>query len=397
MSAAATVYLNNAATSHPKPEEVLARVRARVGEPHVSAGRGDGSGSREDPATACRRELARLFGVPDPRTISFTSGATFSLNMVIAGLDLRGGHVVTTAIEHTSVLRPLRRLERTAGVEVTVVPCDAQGRVDPLRVERALRPETRAVFVSHASNVVGSVTDVARIGEVTAAEGVTLVVDASQSAGCVPIDVGAMGVDVLVFTGHKFLFGLEGSGGLYVREGVHLEPLLLGGTGVKSGSLYQSEDRPACFEAGTQNALGIAALGAGVSYVLREGLERLTARRVALFTRFVEGLLARPDVVLHGDRRYGTPILSFNVRGLSPKAVGRALWEDHGVHVRSGLLCAPLIHERIGTSPEGAVRLSFSELTPDEDVTRFFAALDAVREAARRATSAGAGRSLSCY
>lgn len=398
MSAASRpVYLNNSATSHPKPEEVLACVRDFLAAPHVGAGRGHGVGAGEDVTTASRRLLARLFGVDDPRTISFTPGATFSMNMVIAGLGIDGGHVVTTALEHTSVLRPLKRLERTRGVEVTIVPCDERGRVDAAAVERALRPDTRAVFVSHASNVVSSVTDVARIGDVTAAEGITLVVDASQSAGCVPIDVRRMGIDVLVFTGHKFLFGLEGSGGVYIREGLHVEPLLLGGTGVKSGSLYQSEDRPACYEAGTQNLLGIAALGAGVSYVLRNGLERLGARRRELFARLVDGLDARPDVVRYGERRYETPIVSFNVRGLSPRGVGRALWEEHGVHVRSGLLCAPLVHERLGTSPEGAVRVSFSELTTDADVNRFFEALDAVRDGARQDAQSGPGGALSCY
>ncbi len=394
------IYLNNAFTSFPKPPEVIEFVNKVIREPHLSAGRSAiEQDEEEDIVLGCRKCLAKLFNVENYNNISFTSGATFSLNMAIKGLRLENCHVITSAMEHTSVLRPLKLLEKNKVIELTIVDCDENGVVSPQNIEKAIRPNTKAIVLNHASNVVPAVNNIRRIGDITSEENITFIVDASQSAGCVLIDVKKMGIDVLAFTGHKSLFGLEGIGGIYIRDGIYIDPLTVGGTGLKSESLYQVEERPSYYESGTRNTVGIASLKAGVSYILNCGMDIMNEKKRKTFETLISGLREIPNVQLYGSHQYGTPLICFNIIGMLPTAVGRLLWENYSITVRTGLLCAPLIHEKIGTAPHGAVRISFSYFTTDDEIDLFLKAVSEIVELLNsgRIEESNKNKSLVCY
>lgn len=372
------IYLNNGATSYPKPDEVVCYTEKYLKSPRLGGGRSSYSEETEDVVYECRKALSELFNIEKPELISFTSGATQALNMVIQGLDLKNAHVITTAIEHTSMLRPLKLLEKKDGLKLSIVDCDENGLVNPNDIQTAIESDTKAIFVNHASNVIGAVTNIRKIADIAHEENIIIVVDASQSAGCIPIDVKSMDIDVLIFTGHKSLYGIEGIGGVYIREGINIEPLMVGGTGIKSNSLYQSEERPAYYEAGTQNIVGIASLKAGVSYILKNGIDNINKLRKDRFFQLYEGLEKIPIVQVFGKKQYTIPVISFNIKGMNPQDVGYLLGKDYDIIVRTGLLCAPLIHEKIGTAPFGAVRISFSHFTSNSDILTFLTAVDEI-------------------
>ncbi|MDO5425894.1 MAG: aminotransferase class V-fold PLP-dependent enzyme [Eubacteriales bacterium] len=372
------INLNQAATTYPKPQCVLdAHAAALLQEP-VGQFRSAGSPKGPDVFEACRRNLGSLFGIRAWERIFFSSGATDSANAVIYGLGLNGKHVVTTQTEHNSILRPLLNLTEQVG-NVTIVPCDADGWVEPEAIEEAITEDTAAVFVNHCSNVTGMIQEIAEIGKVTAKKGILLIVDASQSAGCIPIRADEWGIDVLIFTGHKSLFGVQGTGGYYVRPGIPFRPYRFGGTGRDSRRLTY-EDGAYEYEPGTQNTPGIAALNAGVSYILETGVENIARKEQEQMAAIYRGLGEIPQGCVYGDPgRNKGPVMSFNIRGLNPSDAAYILQNGYGITVRTGLHCAPLIHQAMGTQEYGTVRVSISALTKEAEIKQF---LCAVREIA---------------
>ncbi len=381
------VYMDNAATSWPKPEAVEEAMIRAMREAGGNPGR---SGHRLSAAAArvvfdAREAVARLISAPDSRQVVFTVNATTALNLAIAGVLEPGAHAVTTSMEHNSVARPLRYLE-SQGVGLTVVETGPDGRVDAGAVARAIRPETRLVAMTHASNVIGTVQPVEEVARLCRQRGVLLLVDAAQTAGCYPIDVGAWGVDLLAFTGHKSLLGPSGTGGLYVREGVAIRPLARGGTGSRSELDVQPDFLPDQLESGTPNVVGLAGLAAGVGVVLEEGVEAIRRREDELAGRLREGLRAIPGVAVYGPPEgvEAVGVVSFNLEGVEPSDLGYILDVEYGILCRVGLDCAPWAHRTIGTYPRGTVRLSLGFNNTAADVDHVLGAVTEMAAEARR-------------
>ena len=376
------IYLDNAATTLQKPPSVgqaMLDALQTAGNP--------GRGAHEPTLHAARlvygaREaLAELFHAESPACIAFASNATQALNTALCGLLAPGDHVITTVCEHNSVLRPLYRL-RAQGVQLDFVGVDAQGRLRYEQFEQLLCLNTKAVVVTHASNVTGSVTDLARVSAFAKAHGLLMIVDAAQTAGARPIDVQKLGVDVLCFTGHKALLGPQGTGGLYVRPGLQVAPLVVGGSGVHSFDEAHPAEMPTALEAGTLNVPGLAGLEAGVRWILQQGVETLGAKETALAHLFYENVKNIPGVVVYGDcaAEPHAPIVSLNLAGEDSARVADALWEDYGVCVRAGAHCAPLMHKALGTVEQGVVRFSFSHQNNEEEALAAAAAVRALAE-----------------
>ncbi len=374
------IYFDNAATTATKPPEVAEAV-ARAINTFGGAGRGAHEASLDAGRAVfrARQQLARLLGAGDPSRIAFAGNATEALNTAIMGLARPGDALVTTAASHNSVLRPLYRLADEKGCELAVAPVDARGALDYGAFEAAL-PGARLAAVTHASNLTGDVYDIARLARLCRAHGVLLVVDAAQTAGVVPIDMAADGIDVVAFTGHKSLYGPQGTGGLAVAEGVDVEPLKVGGSGVHSYDRRHPSHMPERLEAGTLNAHGIAGLAAGLAYVEERGVEALGAQVRALAERFERGVRAIDGVhVLGGGGDAGRcGIVALNVGDADSAAVSDALSVDFGVCARAGAHCAPLMHEALGTQGQGAVRFSFSSFNAVEEVDAAVAAVAAI-------------------
>ena len=296
---------------------------------------------------------------------------TQALNTALCGLVRPGDHVITTVCEHNSVLRPLYRL-REQGAEVSFVEVDDTGRLRYEQFEKFLRPNTRLVVVTHASNVTGNLTDLAFVSAFAKKHGLTLVVDAAQTAGARPIDVQALGVDVLCFTGHKALLGPQGTGGLYVRPGLTMAPLVVGGSGIHSFDETHPSQMPTALEAGTLNVPGLAGLGAGVEWILSQGVEVLHEKEMALTRLFYEKIVHAPDVKIYGsfDETDRAPIVSLNFGDADAARAADILWEDYGICVRAGAHCAPLIHKALGTVEQGMVRFSFSHQNTETEVLK---------------------------
>lgn len=326
-----------------------------------------------------REALAQLFHAEGPACIAFASNATQALNTAINGLFGPGDHVITTVCEHNSVLRPLYRLQRQ-GVEVSFVDVDADGVLRYAQLEQLLRPNTRGVVVTGASNVTGNRTDLAFVSAFVKKHGLLFLVDAAQTAGAMLVDVQALGIDVLCFTGHKALLGPQGTGGLYVRPGLQVAPLVVGGSGVHSFDEHHPVEMPTALEAGTLNVPGIAGLGAGVRWLLTQGVETLETKENALARLFYETVREIPGVRLYGDfTAPRAPIVSLNLMGEDSARVADALWEEYGICVRAGAHCAPLMHRALGTVEQGVVRFSFSHTNTREET---LAAACAVRSLA---------------
>lgn len=380
------IYFDNAATSWPKPDAVPAAMERFLREQGGSPGR-SGHAVSIDAARVvydARERAARLFGLEDPLAVVFAKNATEALNLALLGLLEPGDHVVTTSMEHNSVARPLRYLEGR-GVSVTRVPCGADGSLEPARVAGALTAATKLAVLTHASNVVGTILPVAEVGEIVGKRDVLLCVDAAQSAGVVPIDVRSMGIDLLAFTGHKSLYGPQGTGGLCLGERARdrVRPLLRGGTGSASDSDAHPEFLPDRLEAGTQNAVGLAGLAAGLDFIERRGVEAIRRREEALTARLLDGLDRVPGARVHGtgapERQ--TAVVSFELEGWSPSEVATELEERADLCCRVGLHCAPLAHRQIGTFPEGTVRFGLGLFNTDDEIDT---ALEVLRELAPR-------------
>ncbi len=375
------IYLDNAATTLYKPPAVAEAVKNAIltaGNPSRGAHGVSLSASRMVFET--RSKLARLFGCPRADHVVFTANSTEALNMAIYGLISPGDHAISTDLEHNSVLRPLYDLQ-TRGAAVDFVPADKTGNIRYADMEALFRPDTKAVVCTHASNLTGNLLDVARIGAMAHAHGALLVVDASQTAGAVPIDMVQMGIDVLCFTGHKGLLGPQGTGGLCIRPGVELRPLLRGGTGIHSYDRDQPKEYPARLEAGTLNSHGIAGLNAALDFIFEKGVQGIGSRERALMRRFYDGVRAIPGVTVYGDfaPQERAAIVALGIRDYDSAEVADALFEDYGIAVRAGAHCAPRMHQALGTTEQGAVRFSFSYFNTEEEAD---AAARAVRELA---------------
>lgn len=375
------IYLDNAATTLHKPPQVVKAVADALQSMGNSA-RGTHAGSMAASHTVydTRVKLAKLFGCPRADRVAFTANVTEALNIAVNGLIGRGDHVITTDCEHNSVLRPLYRLADEQGVEVSFVPADRQGNLDYDTFERLMRPHTRAIVCTHASNLTGNLTDLARVSAVAKAHDVLLIVDAAQTAGAYPIDMTALGIDVLCFTGHKGLMGPQGTGGLCVREGLTLRHWKVGGSGVQSYSRTHPTQMPTCLEAGTLNGHGIAGLSAALDFIAEVGVDAIHDRETALMRRFYEGVKEVPGITVYGDfSRRRMAIVTLNIGDYESGAVSDALSEEYGIATRPGAHCAPRMHQALGTVQQGAVRFSFSWFNTEQEID---AAIQAVRELA---------------
>ena len=375
------IYLDNAATTLHKPPQVVKAVADALQSMGNSA-RGTHAGSMAASHTVydTRVKLAKLFGCPRADRVAFTANVTEALNIAVNGLIGRGDHVITTDCEHNSVLRPLYRLADEQGVEVSFVPADRQGNLDYDAFERLMQPHTRAIVCTHASNLTGNLTDLARVSAVAKAHDVLLIVDAAQTAGAYPIDMAALGIDVLCFTGHKGLMGPQGTGGLCVREGLTLRHWKVGGCGVQSYSRTHPTQMPTCLEAGTLNGHGIAGLSAALDFIAEVGVDAIHDRETALMRRFYEGVKEVPGVTVYGDfSRRRMAIVTLNIGDYESGAVSDALSEEYGIATRPGAHCAPRMHQALGTVQQGAVRFSFSWFNTEQEIDT---AIRAIRELA---------------
>ena len=364
------IYFDNAATTLRKPRCVIEAVTEAMGS-MGNSGRGVHSGALSAARTIydTRAALAKLFGAEGPERIAFTANSTEALNMAIKGLLAPGDHVITTALEHNSVLRPLYELE-DRGMELTILPADPLGNICCEDIEKEVRPNTKAIVTTHGSNLTGNLLDIEKIGSIARAHGLTYIVDASQTAGVFDIDVQRMNIDILCFTGHKGLLGPQGTGGLYVREGIEIRPLLSGGSGVQTYLRSHPPQMPTVLEAGTLNGHGIAGLGAAVKYLQETGLDTIRQKEQSLMWAFYEAVRQIPGITVYGDFSTGErcAIVSLNVRDYDSGEVSDALSESYGIATRPGAHCAPLMHRALGTVDQGAVRFSFSHFNTEEEI-----------------------------
>ena len=371
------IYLDNAATTLHKPPQVAEAVKQAI----LTAGnaaRGAHGASMQASRTVfeTRQKLARLLGCPQADHVVFTANSTMALNIAIQGILSPEDHAISTDLEHNSVLRPLYALQEQ-GMALDFVRADRQGNIRYEDFAPLFRPNTKAVVCTHASNLTGSMLDVARIADIAHEHGALLIADASQTAGAVPIDMTALGIDVLCFTGHKGLMGPQGTGGLCIRPGVNIRPLLRGGSGVHSFDRHQPEAYPTRLEAGTLNSHGIAGLDAAADYLLEAGVEAIHQKEQALMRRFYEGVRHIGGVTVYGD--FTAPqraaIVALNIRDYDSAEISDVLSADYGIATRPGAHCAPRMHEALGTVRQGAVRFSFSVFNTEEEVDAAIAAV----------------------
>ena len=376
------IYLDNAATTLHKPQQVIDAVV------HAMQSMGNcARGTHEEALDAARTvydarvRLASLFGCPRVDHVAFTANSTEALNIAINGLIDPGDHVISTDLEHNSVLRPLYRLEAERGAELSFVPADKLGNVDYADFERLMKPNTRAVVCTNASNLTGTVLDIERIAKTAHSHGALVIVDASQTVGCWPIDMKKMGIDVLCFTGHKGLMGPQGTGGICVKEGIEIRPFKVGGSGVQSYSRTHPAEYPTRLEAGTLNGHGIAGLGAAAKFISETGVENIHAKERSLMLRFYEGVKNIEGVTVYGDfTKDKTAIVALNIRDYESGEVSYELSQGYGIATRPGAHCAPRMHKALGTAEVGAVRFSFSFYNTEEEIDE---AIRAVAELAK--------------
>ncbi len=379
------IYLDNAATAFPKPDEVYTFIDEFYRSNGVSPGRSgfDASLEAEELVAETRRILMNLFnGDGDPDRLTFSYNASDSLNMIIQGIAKEGDHVITSMIEHNSVLRPLHHLALNGIIEVTHVPFDQHGYIDPDDIRKALRPNTKMVVLNHCSNIIGTIQPVGEVGKICREADVLLVVDGAQGAGAVKVDMQAMGIDVYVFTGHKSLMGPTGIGGSYVMKDVPVKYTRFGGTGVRSAQLTHLEEFPYRLECGTLNMIGVAGLNAGVKWINKTGMEKLHNQELALWDRLRKGLQKIDRVITYcaENTENQNPVLSFNIDGIPAGDVGMMLDVDYNIACRTGLQCAPKVHEKIGTIDiKGTVRFGIGPFNTKEHID---AAVKAVEEIA---------------
>lgn len=375
------IYMDNAATTMQKPQQVIDAVAAAMCS-MGNAGRGAHAASLGAARTIydAREKLACFFHAENPKQIAFTMNSTESLNIALKGVLNPGDHVITTMLEHNSVLRPLYELQEK-GTELTILKSNPQGTLDYEDFEKAIKENTKAIVCTHGSNLTGNLVDVKRVGEIAKKHGFLFIVDASQTAGVFPIDVQEMGIDILCFTGHKGLLGPQGTGGIYVREGLTVRPLLCGGSGVQTYDKKHPSEMPTALEAGTLNGHGIAGLDAAVEYLMETGIDTIREREQDLMWRFYEGVKDIPGVKVYGDfsTRERCAIVTLNIGDYDSSEVSDELLMTYGISTRAGGHCAPLMHEALGTVEQGAVRFSFSHYNTDEELNT---AIQAVKEMA---------------
>lgn len=376
------IYLDNGATTYHKPEAVIQAVADAMR--HMgNSGRGSHQASLGASRTIydTRVLVSELFGLGNPLQVAFTANSTASLNMAVQGIFSPGDHVITTMLEHNSVLRPLYRM-RENGVELTIVRADRLGNIRYEDMEAAIRPNTKGIICTHASNLTGNLVDIARVGEICRRASLVFILDASQTAGVFDIDMGEMGIDVLCFTGHKSLMGPQGTGGICVREGISIRPLMAGGSGTHSYSELHPSDMPEALEAGTVNGHGIAGLHAALEFIKETGMESIRNREQLLMRRFYQGVSDIRGVTVYGDfsrMDLHSPVVALNIRDYDSGEVSDGLAMDYGIYTRAGAHCAPLMHQALGTVEQGAVRFSMSYYNTEEEMDQ---AVLAVREMA---------------
>lgn len=379
------IYLDNSATTFPKPDSVYDFMINFYRKHGVNPGRSgfDAAVETEEIVFNTRKMLTELFnGGGDPNRLTFSYNATDSLNLILQGLSEKGDHVVTTMLEHNSVLRPLYCMQQQGIIDVTYVPFDEAGYVNPDDIKNAIRPNTKFVVCTHSSNVIGTIQPLAEIGKICKEKGVLFVVDGSQGAGAVNVDMVQSNIDVYIFTGHKCLMGPTGIGGSYVRDGVKVRHTRYGGTGVRSAYPAHLEEYPYRLEAGTLNLLGVAGLNAGVKWIKEKGIENLHKQEIALWDKLRLALQSIDGVTTYCavDAKNQNPVLSFNIRGFEAGDVGTMLDVDYDIACRTGLQCAPKVHERIGTfDMHGTVRFSVGPFTTEKEIDT---AIEAVKDIA---------------
>lgn len=376
------IYLDNAATTLQKPACVAQAVLEAMGTlGNCARGAYGASLGAARTVYTVREQLARLFGCPRADHVIFTQNSTHALNIALSGLLSPGDHIITTDCEHNSVLRPVFHLQ-AQGVQASFVPADRQGRLDYDAFARLIRPNTRAIVCVHASNLTGNLFDIERIGRIAHEHGVLFVVDASQTAGVFGLDMARQHIDVVCFTGHKSLYGPQGTGGMCVRPGVEIRPFAVGGTGVQTYLPTQPAQYPTRLEAGTLNGHGIAGLGAALSWLEETGMANICAHEQALLRRFYDGVRNIPGVTVYGD--WDTwpraPVCALNIRGLDSGEVADALAEDFDIAVRPGAHCAPRLHMALGTKDTGAVRFSFGFFNTEDETDTAIGAVERIAE-----------------
>ena len=376
------IYMDNAATTMHKPQEVIDAVVSAM-ESMGNAGRGasEAALSASRIIYDTRDRLAKLFHAEDARQIAFTANSTESLNIAIKGILEPGDHVITTVLEHNSVLRPLYEMEKR-GVELSIVGCDEKGMPDLAQMEQAVKENTKMIVCTNGSNLTGNYIDVSVIGDIAHRHGVLFAVDASQTAGVFPIDVQKMQIDILCFTGHKGLLGPQGTGGIYVKEGVKLKPLKTGGSGIQTYSKEHPVQMPTALEAGTLNGHGIAGLHAALGYLEKEGIDNIRKKENELMWRFYNGVKDVPGVKVYGDysQKERCAIVTLNIGDYDSSEVSDELLMEYDISTRSGGHCAPLMHEALGTVEQGAVRFSFSHYNTEEEVDTAIRAIHELAE-----------------
>jgi cysteine desulfurase/selenocysteine lyase len=378
------IYLDNSATTFPKPDVVYDFMCDFYRKHGVNPGRSgfDAAIETEEVVQETRKMLTGLVNGDDHNRFTFSYNASDSLNMILQGLAETGDHVITTALEHNSVLRPLHHLELNHIIKTTHIPFDQHGYVDPDDFKKALRPTTKMVVVNHCSNVIGTVQPLAQIGKICKDAGVFFIVDASQSAGAIPIDMKAMGIDVVVITGHKCLMGPTGIGGSYVMEGVPVKLTRYGGTGVRSAQKTHLEEFPYRLECGTLNIVGVAGLHAGLKWIFEQGIENLHQQEMILWDKLRKGIQGIGNVITYcaENTHNHNPVLSLNIPGFDSGDVGTILDVDYNIACRTGLQCAPLVHEGLGTDKiHGTVRLSIGPFNTEQQIDL---AIEAISEIA---------------
>ncbi|NLL67104.1 MAG: aminotransferase class V-fold PLP-dependent enzyme [Clostridiaceae bacterium] len=366
------LYLDNAATSFPKPVEVYDRMNLFIREECANPGRSSHEMARSSAAWVMktREALASLFNIDNPLRIGFTANATYALNMAIQGALKKGDHVITTAMDHNSVLRPLCELKKKGIIDYTIImPYNSYGSIDPFAVSKAVKPNTRLIVLTASSNVTGTILPYKEIGEIARKKGILYLIDGAQGAGVLPLDVKSMNISMLAFPGHKGLMGPQGTGGLYVNENVNLTPIIQGGTGSHSFETFQPLFMPDMIECGTLNTPGIVGLGAGIDFILKTGTDAILKRKEILLAKLYEGLAVHRRIKLYstveGHRNSG--IIAFIIDGMDSSETADLLDSRYHIAARPGFHCAPLAHKALGTEKTGMVRLSLGYFnTPDE-------------------------------
>lgn len=376
------IYLDNAATSFPKPVEVYSEVLKCMGNYAANPGRGSHDMAIEASSKIMdtRQELSELFNIPNLLNIIFTCNATESLNIGIKGILKPGDHVISTVIEHNSVLRPLNYLNKK-GITYTLLGVDENGHLNINNLKKSIRKNTKVIIINHTSNVLGTVQDIRGIGQIAKESGIIFMVDASQSAGVIPIDVILNNIDLLAFPGHKGLYGPQGTGGLYIKEGVNVDSFIQGGTGSDSLSMNQPDFLPDKFESGTLNTPGIAGLCEGLRFIKKIGIENIRKHEIMLVEYLVKELSKLPYIKIYGgiDYKNRGAVVSLNIDNVDVSEVGELL-NKKGIAVRTGFHCAPLIHNIIGTSQRGTARISPGYFNSLEDIEKLIKALKDIHE-----------------